>query len=483
MDLKTVTEQLNAIKRTCLFCNSQKELADMTEIPSLVHNNNFDKIGEDKRISLYDSFNEEYQKYANTSSASLNRLMKEYEKTSEFFTSNELAKWKALSEKETILEILRCVFYSHELPRKNRRLKEFIAELYDHEDNRFRLPGINISILILIAYRILPTYKSKKGAVTDIKADYARVKDLLDTFHEQYAFTEANIIIDGFEERISKEEIKLNRLALLTMFDDVVYTIDSGTDRTSIQDSYRYFDIDGMWIDKINPNVCYEIIQGSPTYKMTAFEIHPSEVYFTKYSLEITASDDESSLTLFTTHPKGRAKYSLMWIRGEKDCKLGSLDFSSHRLTFNNYKTPTEIILEDIERHNNYDFNAKKLYKLSEKEAEKIADTINSKTLKDKYEKYKTEYYPYSRIYAITRDFIYITPHDTESDFLYKVSRDSYMDKGILGIGIDDTAGLAVIAQEGPFIGFESIGLYIDIGTEEKLNEAGIERVRPNEIE
>ena len=39
-----------------------------------------------------------------------------------------------------------------------------------------------------------------------------------------------------------------------------------------------------------------------------------------------------------------------------------------------------------------------------------------------------------------------------------------------------------IIANDGPYLGFERIGLYIDIRTEEKMLEAGIELVKYNEI-
>ena len=201
MDIQTITDYLNAIKRTCLFCNTQDELAEKTGVQSLAKNNNFDKVGEDKRFAIYELFEEEYQTYSESPSVRLSELMREYEKTSEFFNDNELAKWQLLSEKETILEIMGCIFHSHELPESNRRLKNFVAQLYDPEWDKFKIPGINLCILLLIAYKALPTYKSRKGDVADIQADYAKVKDLLDTFYSRYAFLEDNHRIDSIEQR------------------------------------------------------------------------------------------------------------------------------------------------------------------------------------------------------------------------------------------------------------------------------------------
>jgi hypothetical protein len=474
MDIEQITKHLNAIKRTSLFCNSLDDLAEKVGIQSLAHNNNFDKVGEDKRVAIYEAFNEEYQTYAESPSVRLSELMWEYEQTSEFYNQNELAKWKSLSEKETILEIMRCIFNSHELPESNKRLKNFVAELYDPEYDKFKIQGINICILLLIAYKVLPTYKSKKGDIPNIEADYAKVKDLLDTFYSRYAYFEDNLRIDSIEQRLKDGVITLNRLALITMFEDIVYCLDRSI--TSTHENRRYFDLDGIWIDKISSNIYYEIILSLPAYSMNVYEVCNSVVNVTRYALEIILNED-SSLTLVTTHPRGRARIALQRINSPDQVKLSSIDFSTHELTFNDYETPTEIVLKDIKRHPNYDFNINRLYKVDDEKVDEINELFASKSIIDKYEKYKSEYIAGSRIHAITPGFIYITPDETQSDFLYKIPRDKYIDYDILAIDVDDLAGLVVIAQEGPFIGFEKICLYIDISSDEKLKEAHIEKV------
>lgn len=65
---------------------------------------------------------------------------------------------------------------------------------------------------------------------------------------------------------------------------------------------------------------------------------------------------------------------------------------------------------------------------------------------------------------------------------MYKISRNKYIDDNILEINVDDLAGVAVIAQKGPYIGFEKIGLYIDISSKEKLIESEVEIVQFNDI-
>ena len=102
--------------------------------------------------------------------------------------------------------------------------------------------------------------------------------------------------------------------------------------------------------------------------------------------------------------------------------------------------------------------------------------------MKDKYEKYQTEYIPHSDIYAITHKFIYISTPSLSDGKLFRIPRDKYSDKGILTINIDDSGGEIVIARQGPYLAFEKIGLYIDVRTEEKMKEAGVERVEINEI-
>ena len=132
MDIKLITDRLNAIKRTFLFSNTLEEFADRVGIPSLANNNNFDKVGAEKRIAIFESLNEEYKIYQDSSQSSLEDMLKRYECTSAFYTTNELSKQSALSEKENILKLMKCFFFTHALT-DDKKLNKFILEIYDPE--------------------------------------------------------------------------------------------------------------------------------------------------------------------------------------------------------------------------------------------------------------------------------------------------------------------------------------------------------------
>ena len=476
MDIKTITKYLNAIKRTCLFCNSNDELADKVGVPSLTNNNNFDKVGQDKRVATFEQFNKEYQECSKSMEVELTDFMEEYSATSEFYNSYELATNKAISTKEAILDMIGCIFFSQGLP-KDKKVCRFISTIYDPKEDILLKKDIDIPLLLLLLYKVIPTYSSKSGPVSDIRQDYAKVKELSSECYERFGITEDKPMLDVFKSKIQEgtdDERLPNRMELITLFESVLYNIYNMTNTGILLDSYRYFDIEGYWVDRSSPDVVYVIEENNPYYQMTVYHLGMTDGTYTLYSLVFYESPDRR-LLLDTTHPRGRARKLL-----NED--IGSLDTSSHYVTFDSEDHPEKIGLEDIIRHPNYDFNASTLFRASEKKAEDLARRIESLNIKDRYEEFKTERIPDSEPYAITRKFIYIHSPNLEEGQLYRVPRDRYMDEGILSITIDDNCGECIIAKQGPYLAFEKIGLYIDIRNSEKMKEAGVEHVSMNEI-
>ena len=472
MDINLITDRLNAIKRTFLFSNTLKEFADKVGVSSLADNNNFDKVGTEKRIAIFNSLNEEYQRYLESSQFTLEDMLRNYKCTSEFYTSKELSKQSVLSEKESILKMMECLFFTHKLT-DDKKLNKFLLDIYIPEDDKIKIPNLDLSILLLLLYKVIPTYQSKRGAVEDIKADYHKVNDLLTEFHNHLGSFELNHTKFFWEKRLNNGEIELNRLSLITLFDYTVYSRDLINHLSTVQETYRYFEIAGVWVDKIKDNVFYELLLTIPGYTMIMYEISGSEIKYTKFSFEILLEEDGH--VLYTTHPRGRARFML-------NQKVGILDYSVHDISFDDYADPEVIFINDRIRHSNYDFYAKNLYRATKEEGKYLQEKIDSLKLVDAYENYKTEYIPDSRIFAITQDFIYIIPPAPGNNVLYKISRNKYIDNDILRITVDDTAGFAILAQNGPYIGFEKIALYIDISSEEKIREADIEIVGFDEI-
>ena len=263
MDIGTITKHLNAIKRTCLFCNSNEELAERTGVPSLANNNNFDKVGSDKRVATFMSFNKEYQEYSSSMKVELMDFMEMYNETSEFYKKNELGSSKSISTKEAILDIIGCIFFSQGLP-KDKKVCKFISMIYEHKTDTIIHPDVNIPLLLLIIYKIIPTYTSKSGNVSDISLDYAKLKALSSECYERFSITDDWTMLEVFERRfgITDEKTtpsKLNRMALITLFESVINNIYNTVNTGSLLDCYRYFDIEGIWADRQNKDIVYVI--------------------------------------------------------------------------------------------------------------------------------------------------------------------------------------------------------------------------------
>ena len=474
MDIETITEYLNAIKRTFLFCNSNDELAARIGVPSLANNNNFDKVGQDKRIATFELFNNEYQECSKSKEVELTDFMEAYRVTSKFYKDKELASNKAISNMESILGLIGWFFFSQGLP-KDRKVCRFISEIYDSENETLINDGIDFSLLLLLIYKVIPTYTSRSGTASDIRIDYAKVKELSSECYERFGITEDRPMLDLFKKKVKEgtdEERVPSRMELITLFESVLNNIYNTRNVETLLNSYRYFDIEGLWVDRINPDIVYEIEENDPYYQMTVYHIGMTEVTYTIYSLVIFESADRR-LVFETTHPRGRARKLL-------NEEIGSLDHSSHYVRFDSEDNPEEIKLEDIIRHPNYDFNVSTLYRASEKKTEDLIGRIESLNMKDKYEEYQTERITDSEPYAITRKFIYIHSPNLEEGQLYRVPRDRYRDQGIMSITVDDNCAECIIARQGPYLGFEKIGLYIDIRDTEKMKEAGVECVSFN---
>lgn len=139
MEQQELTDKLNAIRRTFLFCNSLQEFALKTGIPSMEHNNNFDKVGADKKYVVFSTFENELKEIAQDNEASLKNLLDEYELTSGFYVNEDLRRKKYLSNMDSVLSIVESIYFTHVLP-EDRKLSKLVNSLYDPESDRLKIP-------------------------------------------------------------------------------------------------------------------------------------------------------------------------------------------------------------------------------------------------------------------------------------------------------------------------------------------------------
>lgn len=203
MDKQDLTDKLNAIRRTFLFCNSLDKLAKETGIPSIVDNNNFNKIGEDRQIAVFRHFEEELERIADFYTASLTELLDEYKATSEFYSMEDLKRKTYLCTEESVLAIMESIYLNHSLPTEDKKLAKFVGMIYDPDIDKLLIPGLNPAILVLLMTNIIPGYNSRNGKVTDINDDYKKVTELMKKFGN-HATLVGNRLKDEIEKKSEK---------------------------------------------------------------------------------------------------------------------------------------------------------------------------------------------------------------------------------------------------------------------------------------
>lgn len=477
MDKQDLTDKLNAIRRTFLFCNSLDELAKETGIPSIVDNNNFNKIGEDRQIAVFRHFEEELERIADFYTASLTELLDEYKATSEFYSMEDLKRKTYLCTEESVLAIMESIYLNHSLPTADKKLAKFVGMIYDPDIDKLLIPGLNPAILVLLMTNIIPGYNSRNGKVTDINADYKKVTELMKKFGN-HATLVGNRLKDEIEKKIRKGEIRLNRVGIIVLLDYYISNIDfCNNKRHELSEIYSYYNIDGLWVDVADtptPSIFYNINYNGMTYNMEMSDISKIPIQYILFSVETLYNEYNNTIEFITTNPRGRTKAVLRK-------QIDILDYSLHTIELldkngmPNYKNPKIIRLSPIYLHNSYEFQAKELYKATEAQVSEYEKAIESRRCQDKYEKYKSEYDADTHILAITQNYIYVKAREPET--VYRINKSKYDDRYISSVDIDSPAGIATIASESPYIGFEKIGLYIDVRDENSLSEKGVEKI------
>ena len=470
-----MTDKLNAIRRTFLFCNSLREFALKTGIPSIEDNNNFDKVGADKKYAVISTFENELKEIAQDNTASLKNFLDEYALTSEFYVNEDLRRKKYLCNQDSVLSIVESIYFTHVLP-EDRKLAKLVDMLYDPESDRLKIPGINIAILALMLLKIIPGYNSRNGEVEDIGNDYSRVCSLIDQFYLN-ANIECNLFRKNIEDKIKEGKIRLNRVCIIEVLDVCMNNVDfSRNHRHELHELYRYYNIDGLWVEsgKDQPTVFYNIYFNGMTYNMEMVDISKRPVQYILFGVETIYDEYEAKIEFITAHPRGRTRL----VQGKA---VGVLDYSVHNLElldeFGNpdFENPVMLKLTDVYVHPNYDFHVKMLHKASESLDKLFESTVTSCECCDRYANYRTVYDVGTCILAITQNHIYVKAR--ENNFVYRIDKEKYEYKNISSVRIDSPAGIATVASDGPYIGFESIGLYIDVKDENTLHNKGVKKI------
>lgn len=170
----TDKERLNTILRLRLFYSTEKELGDKVGLS--LTGNHFSRQKPFACEAFFSKFSEECKEYTQ-GKVNLAWLLCQYETTSKFF-KKYIENTRHETNKRFIPYLLNYL-YKGETPNDGaQHLKDIIiCERYDayNKDDE-----MNIGIIILMTYGLIPTFKNKSSQdVTDIIDDFKKAYDIL----------------------------------------------------------------------------------------------------------------------------------------------------------------------------------------------------------------------------------------------------------------------------------------------------------------
>lgn len=220
----TDKEKLNSILRLRLFFSTEKELSDF--IGYNLKGNHFSRFKTFQCDAYFCKFSELYHSYTQ-SNESLEWLLYQYEATSNFF-KKYIEKTSHEANKKFISLLLHYLYVGEfGAPAPSRKVQQ-LCERYDACN---REGEMNVGILLLITYGLLPTFKNKTAQdISDIADDFQEAYKILQKTAHQYRSGATTIYREMLclrEMRQMVEEERagdkyLNRILLIFITNDVL---------------------------------------------------------------------------------------------------------------------------------------------------------------------------------------------------------------------------------------------------------------------
>ena len=293
----TDKERLNTILRLRLFYSTEKELGNKVGLS--LKGNHFNKQKPFACEAFFSKFSKECNDYTQ-GKVNLAWLLCQYETTSKFF-KKYIENTKHETNKRFIPYLLNYI-YKGETPSDGAHPKDIIlCERYDayNKDDE-----MNVGILILMTYGLVPTFKNKSSQdVTDIVDDFNKAYDVLleiaqahqngasIKFKEMPCLKEMRKLIEKAQEGYKY----LNRLLLIYITNDVLNRVFALETPAKIRQYSKEtipmnFELPRLWrCEEEADNIVWEFLKldNIDDYYLKRIEIDYKEkkIRFTKYQL------------------------------------------------------------------------------------------------------------------------------------------------------------------------------------------------------
>lgn len=396
---------------------------------------------------------------------SLEELMDNYIRTSDYYINNikRIPFWR---ERDNVLLFLSSIYSAHKAP-DNEKVKALVEKLYDCEFDKFKVDNVDVAMLAMMMLGIFP-YEGQQSlrSISECKKD---ASDFLDIFISKYSKFEDVVVLENMKS-LPEDDPKLTRLYLFNVFSAVLSAVECAKTMTGADLDYRAYNVEGVWKGGSEKDVYYEFtLNKNCSYNFIIYTLVPLLKTFT-YKLYYSWFCFDEKLgcpVLSLLHPMASCHIAM----GEK---FKSSDVTSFKFVLNDYSfdnAPEYAVPELLSPKNNTALNCHSLSKLSPEDEGKFYDDIQSWKGSNDYSQFEAVYHPGTGIYAVTRENIFISD-DSIPGMLYRVPKS--LDDRLYGINVDDMCGVLKAYKVEPIIGFESLSLYFNISTDEKMAEYGI---------
>lgn len=427
--------------------------------------NRFSKLDENRTDSIFADMDElvrqiTYDWYG------LEELTAKYRETSSFYQAYLYR--NTFWTREKIMTFVKSIYYSHTLTGE-KKIDRLICRVYEPEYDKLLSEDIDIPMLVMMILGMLPYTADWKVKIHDFRESFRETKSFLEEFIKVSDLFDSIEVFQNFK-KIGLKKNERNLLGLWTLINQVLHIINNSVNITRAGDEYKIYDVPGYWVGD-NKERVYEFVLCGPTYNFTIYNINDKGQPYTYLNCCAWFVYDENRHTpvLHIMHPEASYHFAI----GEKVSTddIATFLISMDRYGFKDDDHPMELSIEQDSIENRIGFCETHLRRVIGKEAERLSTEIEHTKKINLYEEYDARYSPDTGIYAITREHILIYDASIPSSF-YCIPKS--LDERLDAVRIDDMCGVMKVGHSFPWIGFESMGLYFSIETDEKMKKKGV---------
>ena len=433
--------------------------------------NRFSKLDDNRTDSIFADM-DELVKRITYDWYGLEELIAKYRETSCFYQMYLYR--NTYWTREKILTFVKSVYYFHTLTGE-KKIDGLMGRIYEPESDKLLSEDIDIPMLVMMMLGMLPYSADWKVKIRDFQESFVETKSFLEDFVKVSDLFENVEVLQNVKKKGLKKHER-NLLGIWNLMNQVLHIINGSANVTRAGDEYRIYDVPGFWIGENKENV-YEFVLIGPTYNFTIYNINDKGKPYTYLNCcaWFLYDEDRHTPVLQMIHPEASYRFAV----GEKVSTddIATFLVSMDRYGFEEDDHPMEISIEQASIENRIGFRETHLRRVVGQDAERLATEIEHTKKINLCEEYDTAYSPDTGIYAITKEHILIHDSSIPSSF-YCIPKP--IDDRLDTVRIDDMCGVMKVGRSFPWIGFESMGLYFSVETEEKMKEKGVTLIPNN---